>query len=177
MKSVIYVLQLENGYFYVGRTVDLERRLEEHKSGQASAWTSKHKFVKLFHSFYGDSLMEDVCVKKYMMKYGIDKVRGGSYSKIVLSPEEITLLCFKCGKSGHFVSSCPLNKEKEKKFVKQSFENRCSSETTKFKEGNCYRCGRDDHWKITCTATEDINGKKLEPELLGQIGSFFKSFF
>jgi hypothetical protein len=59
---------------------------------------------------------EDVLTKKYMLKYGIDNVRGGSYIKIVLEDWQIKSLeqelrsvqntCFNCGEPGHFVQNC-----------------------------------------------------------------------
>lgn len=51
-----------------------------------------------------------------MSKHGIDKVRGGSYSQIKLSEEEISLLkrelnsasnkCIRCGRDSHFIKDC-----------------------------------------------------------------------
>jgi hypothetical protein len=51
------------------------------------------------------------------MKYGIDNVRGGAYTKLELEDWQIKSLnheftsssdlCFHCGKPGHFANSCP----------------------------------------------------------------------
>jgi putative endonuclease len=43
----IYVLQCEKGKYYVGKTTDVMRRFEEHRSGKGSAWTNKYKPLKL----------------------------------------------------------------------------------------------------------------------------------
>ena len=57
-----------------------------------------------------------------MDKYGIDNVRGGSYSSTNLSESQIKNLhhinkshndkCFNCGKKGHFMNICKLISEK-----------------------------------------------------------------
>lgn len=51
--SYIYILELENGNYYVGKTDGLEKRLEQHFSGQGSEWTKLHKpigNVRLFRN-------------------------------------------------------------------------------------------------------------------------------
>ena len=113
---VVYVLKLKNDNFYVGQTVNLERRLKEHILGFGSEWTKKHGNVSLFQTYENDDpFYEDMIVKKMMKQHGIHKVRGGSYSQIILPKEKIAMienelrgasnLCFKCG-GNHFVRSC-----------------------------------------------------------------------
>jgi hypothetical protein len=120
----IYVLKLENGKFYIGKSNNIEVRLEEHINGNGSSWTRKHPPI------YPDSIIEIkddtggfnelATTLKYMKSYGIDNVRGADYSQVVLSDEdkrEIKRhinsengLCFGCSKSGHFISICPNKK-------------------------------------------------------------------
>ena len=112
----IYVLKLEKCKYYVGRTNDIERRYREHLQGRGSCWTMKYKPLEI-KSLYkkNDPFYEDMLVKKYMNKYGIENVRGGSYSQINLTNDQINSItrelngakdnCFKCG-GDHFVKFC-----------------------------------------------------------------------
>jgi putative endonuclease len=47
--SVIYILRLRSGAFYVGASEDLECRLEDHGSGRASRTTRLDSPVSLLH--------------------------------------------------------------------------------------------------------------------------------
>ena len=41
----IYILELEDGKYYVGKSIDPIQRFEQHASGEGSAWTRKYKPV------------------------------------------------------------------------------------------------------------------------------------
>lgn len=113
---IIYVLQLEKGKYYVGKTNNLQRRIQQHIDGIGSYWTKKYKFVNVSETFKGDIFDEDKTVKIYMSKYGIDNVRGGSYVMLNIPDSikqyiklEILMAkneCLNCGKRGHFISQC-----------------------------------------------------------------------
>lgn len=113
----IYALKLENEKYYIGKTHNADIRFQEHKSGNGAEWTKIYKPISIVETYERDSSFEeDVLTKKYMMKYGIENVRGGSYTKIVLDDWQIKSLehefksvndcCFKCGKTGHFTKDC-----------------------------------------------------------------------
>jgi len=124
MSTNIYVLKLQSGKYYVGKTDNLERRKQQHINGTASAWTKKYKPVAVEKIIPNASPFdEDKYTKEYMSKYGIDNVRGGSYTQITLDDSQkeaikrecrgATDACQGCGKSGHYIRYCP-NKAKGK---------------------------------------------------------------
>lgn len=113
----LYVLKLQNKRYYVGRTHQLEVRLQEHLDGRGSAWTNKYPPLEVEAVYTNaDPFDEDKLVKIYMAKHGIAYVRGGSYSQVQLSHEQINLLqreiqtaqnlCYTCGDAGHYTKNC-----------------------------------------------------------------------
>jgi len=115
--SKIYVLGLERRRFYIGRSEYEDLRLIQHSTGKGSAWTSKFPPVSLVELRPCKSpFEEDMITKEYMAKYGIDKVRGGSYVKITLDSIQLDAIsrellsisdaCKFCGKSDHFLGEC-----------------------------------------------------------------------
>lgn len=113
----LYVLHLEDDYWYVGRTTNVERRVKDHFDGRGASWTQRHKPIELVMERDVVGLFdEDNKVKGLMIQYGIDKVRGGTYSMCDLPDYQTRALkaefihaldlCFKCGKPGHFSSQC-----------------------------------------------------------------------
>jgi hypothetical protein len=120
----IYILQLQNGKYYVGKTSNPSFRLEQHFNKDGSNWTKKYKPIKVFDIIPGcDDYDEDKYTIQYMEKYGILNVRGGSFCEIKLSDTNISTLnqiirgvtdkCYICGRNDHFANDC-------KKFVEKN---------------------------------------------------------
>jgi predicted GIY-YIG superfamily endonuclease len=117
-ESYIYILELEQNKIYVGMTNNPQRRIQEHIEGIGADWTKKYKYVRTISiEPMQDEFSEDLTVKKLMKQYGMDNVRGGSYCKIKLLSDQISVLtrelfhsdglCMNCGGSDHFVKNCP----------------------------------------------------------------------
>lgn len=115
---VLYVLQCEDNRYYIGKTDrPIENRIYEHFNNYGSEWTKKFKPFKVIEVRYdADEFDEDKYTKIYMKKYGIDNVRGGTYTQLELCDyQRKTLekelcsasdLCFRCNRSGHFANQC-----------------------------------------------------------------------
>ena len=116
----VYILKCSDDKYYVGKTYNFKKRYNEHLAGKGSLWTSLYKPIKILEIINdADIYDEDKYVWKYMEKYGIENVRGGSYSQIFLTEESINCakkhiqsslnLCYSCGQPGHLISKCSAN--------------------------------------------------------------------
>jgi len=111
-KTYIYKLDLTNGKKYIGKTNNIERRMNEHFSGTGSQVTKKFKPIegRVIDSCNGyfSSKLEQKKTEKYMNKYGYDNVRGGSYtnSKTLKYNNFNSKKCKRCGNIGHYMSYC-----------------------------------------------------------------------
>ena len=188
----LYVLQLENGKYYCGKTTRPSERYKEHIAGEGAAWTKKFKPTKMLElRALKDAHDETNTTKDLMKKYGVDNVRGGAYTTIVLDDATKAVLerefrsgndkCFKCGLGGHFANRCPITVREEpeevtvwgcehcdKEFTSMTraiaHERRCTSKPQPRpakKTGTCYRCGRASHYSPDCYAKTDTDGNDL----------------
>ena len=162
----IYVLKLTDGKYYVGKTREPRARLNTHFNYCGSAWTKKYKPIKLLKLFANcDDYDENKYTIKYMKKYGIDNVRGGSFCQFHLSEADqntaekmiagSTDKCYTCGKKGHYASNC-----KEEETDLSSVKTR----PKKTKETRCFRCNRTGHHSSDCYANTYANGDLISSD-------------
>ena len=163
----IYILALEGCRFYVGKTKDVERRFLEHQAGHGSAWTRKYKPYEIRKIIPNASPFdEDRYVKEYMASYGINSVRGGSYSQIELDEDTIEFLekeirgasdcCTRCGRDTHFVKDCSATKTIDGKIIETEDDDTSDDDVI------CYRCGREGHYASECYAKKHKYGYYLK---------------
>jgi predicted GIY-YIG superfamily endonuclease len=184
--TVIYVLELADGNYYVGRSSNVAERMIQHCNGEGSAWTQKYKPKKVLETREELSAFdENNITKEYMQKYGIDHVRGGSYCQVKLENNTISLLnqelwaaesdgfyCYRCGRAGHSKEQCYAKSDKNGKYICDEVtehENIVRAEEPIEHKANCekktivtcFRCGRSGHFQENCYAKSDKNGKYI----------------
>lgn len=158
----IYVLKLNYNKYYVGKTNKLNFRLEDHFNNNGSYWTQKYRPIAVIEIIPNcDDYDEDKFTRKYMDKFGINNVRGGSFTSFKLSTSTTNTLkqmscgtngkCYNCGKRGHFAKDCYYNMH-----ISDT-----ESETSESERGACYRCGRYGHYISECYARTHANGYLL----------------
>ncbi|ARF12578.1 hypothetical protein Klosneuvirus_8_2 [Klosneuvirus KNV1] len=85
-KHYVYSLNLANGKKYVGMTANIDRRMNQHFSGNGAKWTQKHEPVSInrISEYKNKSEARQVETEVYykMKNYhGGGKVRGAGYTK------------------------------------------------------------------------------------------------
>jgi len=169
----LYVLQLEDNKWFVGKTKNLDQRLDDHFDPEkhGSHWTNKYKplkkkeiielCVKDYAPEQSDSSgtkkssetcdpVEDEYTMYYMTMYGIDNVRGGSFCNIFLRPQQINYIQSVIRERMDLCFKCGMDDH----FVKD-----CP-----FFKKKCTTCGRDTHTDSKCFAIKDIHGNYIQKD-------------
>lgn len=135
MTNYVYVLGLEGGKYYIGKTNNVCARLDEHSNGEGSEWTRNYPMTNVQEIIENGD--EDSVTISYMNKFGADNVRGGSFCTMKLKDSEREVInkmiktksdaCYTCGSHNHLMNSC----------------HRSSGVV-------CYTCGTPGHTSTTC---------------------------
>jgi predicted GIY-YIG superfamily endonuclease len=126
MSQFVFALELCNKKYYVGRTNDIVKSFDRHRTGDMTSWTKNYpaqSIKELFHQEVHDSY-DISLVLKYMNLYGTENVRGGPFASDTLEPIQLTMLSllskelpfdetrivavYACEENKFFVDSWPL---------------------------------------------------------------------
>ena len=159
----VYILELENKKYYIGKTINPDFRIEQHFNSFGSQWTKKYKPKKVLQIIRNcDNFDEDKYTLKYMEKYGINNVRGGTFCELKLNKDNLGTIkkmingstdkCYICGENGHFVKDCHQDDDN----ILEEFENLLIDNDL------CFRCYRKGHYASDCYAKTKITGDEIE---------------
>lgn len=98
----VYVLELEDGYYYVGIAFDVAKRFQEHLAEEGANFTRLHKPIRIVEQLCSGTCSQDKARKledektlEYALKYGAEKVKGGRYfipSKLMRKVKHLQVL-------------------------------------------------------------------------------------
>lgn len=123
----VFILKCRDNCYYIGKTNgSYFKDIDNHFKGMGCEWTQKHKPIRVeILRHFCDETDDDFYTRLYMTKYGLDKVRGGSYGQLELTEQQLHeirhypidthITCLKCFMKGHKGHLCP--------FIRSSCEN------------------------------------------------------
>ena len=87
----LYILKCKDSCYFIGKTTgSYFKVIDDHFKGHGCEWTKLHKPIRLeLLRHFCDENDDDFYTRLFMAKYGIDKVRGGSYSQLKLSENQL----------------------------------------------------------------------------------------
>lgn len=161
----VYVLECEHGKYYVGSTCRRRQRFKEHKSPRGgSKWTKMHPPIRILHetrripkAYYLG--MEATITAEYMLKYGINNVRGAMFSETrqYTTADTDTLTKFLGHHNNldytdlvvHLKQILPKD-ETENIYPPQKKSRMWMPHDERVKKDICFKCGEKGHWAKDC---------------------------
>ena len=126
----IYTILLSQGKYYIGKTTN---QLFTINMIQENEWTAKYNMIELLEFIPDcDDYDEDKYIIKYMDKYGINNVRGGSFASVILNDSTIEHLT-------------RMSRKINTSYLLDIVEN-----NDKLNVKFCTLCERDGHYDTTC---------------------------
>jgi predicted GIY-YIG superfamily endonuclease len=124
----VYILELEDGRIYVGKSRNVEQRIKRHMAGRGAAYTKTYRPTGVLLPRLGNVVCNDGDAAerdetlRYMMARGIPYVRGWKFAQVVMTSAEFDEaeaniremfdLCRRCGYSGHFMDKCMATRDR-----------------------------------------------------------------
>lgn len=151
-KCTVYVLECEDGKYYVGSTQNRKQRFKQHQRGRGSQWTRLHKPIRVLkeHRRIPSKFLlglESKVTAECMLEFGVNNVRGSYFCSPrdyhVGDVEPLTKFL------GHY---CDLNYRKVNTRLSQTLP---ATPGTRVRRGattptRCYVCGELGHKASKC---------------------------
>jgi len=110
----IYIIELTNNKYYIGKSTYQNITINDDFKNDWTTLYPPKTILKIISNC--DDFDEDKYTIKYMKKYGIDNVRGGSFNNIILDETHLhtikrminngTNACYYCGGMDHYIKDC-----------------------------------------------------------------------
>ena len=150
----IYILKLVEDKWYIGKTYKkVKERFQEHLDGKGSSWTNKYKPIKV-HNIVNtcgpnegaEYWQENALTLEYMEEYGIENVRGGTYTNVELYPQQRYYLELVTNPENFFEGKlhCWIDD-----YTKELYEAYRKMEQDE-KDNCCYKCLSKSHFAKDC---------------------------
>ena len=156
----VYILKLEGGKYYVGKSKDPKRRFEQHKSGaggRGAEWTKLHRPIEILKIIENGD--EDVITIQQMDEHLMDNVRGGSFCNTYLTEAErkVIRLAYEHGVENIRDGKVDIENlsNAEKKVIKKF---------TSTLNDLCHKCQSSGHFASNCPEKKQKPKEEDEPQ-------------